>query len=148
MATVSWDRKGMLVVELMQQGIRNILRNTERLRRAIQNKRCEMLTSNVVLLQQNSCPHTAAGNRERLEHFNWELFDHPPYSPVVALSNYHPFTYPKYWLQSQCFNNNEELMESVKTWLRSQVADFFDTGIQKLIPRYKYLRSSRDYVEK
>jgi hypothetical protein len=32
------------------------------------------------------------------------------------------------------FNNNEELMEGVKTWLSSQVADFFDTGIQTLIP--------------
>jgi hypothetical protein len=31
-------------------------------------------------------------------------------------------------------NNNEELMEGVKTWMSSIVADFFDTGIQKLIP--------------
>jgi hypothetical protein len=30
-----------------------------------------------------------------LEHFNWELFDHPPYSPDLALSNYHLFTYLK-----------------------------------------------------
>jgi hypothetical protein len=37
--------------------------------------------------------------------------------------------------------NNEELMEGVKTWLSYQAADFFDTGIQKLIPRYKCLSS-------
>jgi hypothetical protein len=30
--------------------------------------------------------------------------------------------------------NNEELMEGVKMWLSSMAADFFDTGIQKLIP--------------
>jgi hypothetical protein len=36
-----------------------------------------------------------------------------------------------------------------KTWLSSQVADFFDTGIEKLIPQYdKCLNSSSDYVEK
>jgi hypothetical protein len=47
------------------------------------------------------------------------------------------------------FNNNEELMEGVKTWLSSMAADFFDTGIQKLIPRYdKCLNSGSDYVEK
>jgi hypothetical protein len=47
------------------------------------------------------------------------------------------------------FNNNEELMEGVKTWLSSMAADFFDTGIQKLIPRYdKCLNSGGDYVEK
>jgi hypothetical protein len=38
-------------------------------------------------------------------------------------------------------------MEGVKTWLSSQAVDFFDTGIQKLIPRYyKYLNSGGDYV--
>jgi hypothetical protein len=47
------------------------------------------------------------------------------------------------------FNNNEELMEGVKTWLSSMAADFFDTGIQKLIPQYdKCLNSGRDYIEK
>jgi hypothetical protein len=39
-------------------------------------------------------------------------------------------------------------MEGVKPWLSSQAADFFDTGIQKLIHRYKCLNSSGDYVEK
>jgi histone-lysine N-methyltransferase SETMAR len=69
-----------------------------------------------------------------LEHFNWVLFDHPPYSPDIAPSDYYLFTYLKNWLGSQRFNNNEELAEGVKTWLSSQAAGFFDTGIQKLIP--------------
>jgi hypothetical protein len=69
-----------------------------------------------------------------LEHFNWELFDHLPYSPDLTPGDYQLFTYMKNWLGSQHFNNNEELMEGVKTWLSSQVADFFDRGIQKLIP--------------
>jgi hypothetical protein len=46
------------------------------------------------------------------------------------------------------FSNNEELMEGVKTWLRSMVADFFDTGIQKVIPWYKCFNAGIDYVEK
>jgi hypothetical protein len=71
--------------------------------------------------------------RPLLEHFNWELFEHPSYSPFLTPSNYHPFTYLKKWLRSQHFKNNE-LMEGVKMWLSSQAADFFDTGIQKLIP--------------
>jgi hypothetical protein len=69
-----------------------------------------------------------------VEHFSWELFDYPPYIPDLTPSNYHLFTYLKNWLESQHFNNNEELMEDVKTWLSSQAADFFDTGIQELIP--------------
>jgi hypothetical protein len=77
------------------------------------------------------------------------LFDHPPQSPDLPLSNYNQFTYLKNWLRSQHFNSNEELMEGVETWLSSQVADFFDTGIQKLIPRYdRFLSSGGDCIEK
>jgi histone-lysine N-methyltransferase SETMAR len=93
-----------------------------------------MLTSGVVLLHDNACPHTAAHTRALLEHFNLELFDHSSCSPDLAPSNYHLFTYLKNWLRSQRFKNNEELMEGVKTSLNSQAAVFFDTGIQKLIP--------------
>jgi hypothetical protein len=39
-------------------------------------------------------------------------------------------------------------MEGVKTWLISQDADFSDTGIQNLFPRYKCLSSGDDCVEK
>jgi histone-lysine N-methyltransferase SETMAR len=83
-----------------------------------------------------------------MEHFNWELSDHPPYSPDLAESDYHLFTYLKNWLGSQRCSNKEKLMEGVRTWLISQAADFFDTGIQKLIPRYKCLSSGSDYFEK
>jgi histone-lysine N-methyltransferase SETMAR len=77
------------------------------------------------------------------------LFYHPPYSPDLAPSDYDLFTYLNNWLRSQRFNSNEELTEGVKTWLSSQAAGFFDTGIQKLIPRHdKCLNSGGDYVEK
>jgi transposase len=57
-----------------------------------------MLASNVVLLHDNACPHTAVHTKALLEHFNWELFDHPPYSSDIAPSDYHLFTYLKNWL--------------------------------------------------
>jgi hypothetical protein len=55
---------------------------------------------------------------------------------LILLSDYHLFTHTslKNWLGSQCFNNNEELMDGVKTRLNSQAADFFDTSIRTLIP--------------
>jgi transposase len=107
----------------------------KKLRRAISNKRRRILTSGVVTLHDNALPQTTARTRALLEHFIWELFDHPPYSPDLAPSDYHPFTrtYLKNWLESQRFSNNE-LMECVKTWLSSRVANFFDTRIQNLLP--------------
>jgi hypothetical protein len=62
--------------------------------------------------------------------------------------DYHLFTFLKNWLGSQRFSNNEELMEGVKMWLSSQAADFFNTGIQKLVPRYKCLISGGECVGK
>jgi histone-lysine N-methyltransferase SETMAR len=103
-----------------------------------------------VLLQDNVCLYTAACTRALLEQFIWELFDHSPYSPDLALSDYHLFTHThlKNWLGSRCFNNNKELKEGIKMWLSSQ-ADFFDAGTQKLIPQYdKCLSSIGDYAEK
>jgi hypothetical protein len=110
-----------------------------------------MLTCGVVLPRENVCLHAAARTRSLLEHFNWELFDHPPYCPDFTSSDYNLFThtYLKKRLGSQNFSSNEELMEGVKMWLSSQAAGFFDTGVQKLIPRYdKCLSSIRDYVKK
>jgi hypothetical protein len=72
--------------------------------------------------------------RTLLEHFNWELFDHPSYSLHLAPNNYYLFIYPRYWLRSQPFNNNETLMEGVKAWLSSQASDFFDTCTQNVYP--------------
>jgi histone-lysine N-methyltransferase SETMAR len=92
-----------------------------------------MLTSGVVLLHDNARPHAAAHTQALLEHFNWELFDHPLHSPDLALSDYHLFTYLKNWLRSQHFRNNEELMEGVKMWLSLQA--ILATGIQKIILR-------------
>jgi histone-lysine N-methyltransferase SETMAR len=98
-----------------------------------------MLTSGVVLLHDSARSHTSTAARTRalLEHFSWELFDHPHYSPDLAQSDYDLFTSEELVaIRLQRFDNNEGLMEGVKTWLSSRAADFFHTGIHKLIPRY------------
>jgi histone-lysine N-methyltransferase SETMAR len=121
MATVFCDRKGMRMMEFNQQGTtimsKMYCKTLKELFRVIQNKRCGMLTYSVlvVLLHDNARLHTAASIEALLEHFNWELFDHPLYSSDLAPSYCHLFIYLKNWLQSQCFNINEELMESLKT---------------------------------
>jgi hypothetical protein len=67
----------------------------KKLLRTIENKRHGMLTYGVVLLHDNACPDTAACTQALLEHFNWELFDHPPYSPFLALEGLLPVYLPE-----------------------------------------------------
>jgi hypothetical protein len=47
------------------------------------------------------------------------------------------------------FDDYGEVQEEVMTWFRGQEADFYDSGIQKLVPRLnKCLDNSGDCVEK
>ena len=55
----------------------------------------------------------------------------------------------KKWLGGRCFNTNDELQDTVKTWLNRQEVAFFAEGIGKLVHRYdKCLNLHGDYVEK
>jgi glycine cleavage system protein P-like pyridoxal-binding family len=120
MVTVSWNRKGVLMVEFTQKRTKITLEVYceiyKKLHRAGNSEqRRGMLTSFLVFLYDNALPHKVARTQALLEHFNWELFDHPSYSLDRALSDNHLFTYLKNWLISQVFSNNEELMKGVKT---------------------------------
>jgi hypothetical protein len=77
-----------------------------------------------------------------VEYFNWKLFDHPPYRPVLIPSNHHLFAYLKSWLGSQSFNKNEELMVGVKMWLIWNTHKNFIPYTTNAIPAVTMLRSS------
>jgi hypothetical protein len=105
--------------------VRSILLNTKILRRPIQNKSSYMTIHVCIqLFALEYCWSISTGCCLTT------------LKVVITLQATATCTYMKDWLRSQRFSNNEELMESVNTWLSSQTADFFDTGIRKLIPRY------------
>jgi hypothetical protein len=82
MASVFWDRKGILLTEFMAPGttIKSEVyyEMLNKLQRSIQNKQRGMLTKGVVLLHDSVRPHTAARKNALIKLFNWEIFDHPP----------------------------------------------------------------------
>jgi len=58
------------------------------------------------------------------------------------------FTQRKH-LAGKKFDDDDEVQEEVMTWFKGQAADFYDSGIKKLIPRLnKCLDNAGDYVEK
>jgi len=47
------------------------------------------------------------------------------------------------------FDDGDEVQEEVMTWFKGQLADFYDSGIQKLVPRpNKCWDIAGDYIEK
>jgi histone-lysine N-methyltransferase SETMAR len=118
----------------------------KKLRRTIQNKRRGMLSRGVVMLHNNARPHTVATTQDLIATFDWEQFDHPPYSPDLAPSDFLVFLHLKTFLGGRRFHN--KVKEAVNTWFASQVASLYDAGIQKLVPRYKCLNNGGNYVEK
>jgi hypothetical protein len=80
---VEFMRQGTTITsQVYSESLKNCVRP------AIQNERCGMLTYGVEFLHDTARSHTATRTRVLLEHFNWELFDHRPYSPGLLPSDY------------------------------------------------------------
>ena len=139
MASIFWDRKAILLVDFMPPGTTvnaaAYCDTLTQLRQAIQNKRRRMLSGGVCLLHDNARPHSTHITTALLGKFKWYILDHPPYSPDLAPCDFHLFLHLKKHLAGKKFNNNDEMQEEVMMWLKGQVADFCDSGIQKLVPR-------------
>ena len=70
------------------------------------------------------------------------------YSLDLAPSDFQLFFHAKKHLARKEIDDNDEVQE-VMTWFKGQAADFYDSGIQKLVPRLnKCLDNAGDYVEK
>lgn len=153
MASVFWDRHGVLLVDFVERGTtinaEAYCSTLTKLRRAIQNKRRGMLTKGILLLHDNARPHTAVRTQELISSFGWNVLDHPPYSPDLAPSDFHLFRHLKEHLGGKRFGSDEEVKTAVNTWFSEQAAEFFEEGIQNLVVRYdKCLNKHGNYVEK
>jgi len=59
------------------------------------------------------------------------------------------FLHLKKHLAGKKFDDDEEVQEEDMTWFKGLATDFYDSGIQKLVPRLnKCLYNAGDYVEK
>jgi histone-lysine N-methyltransferase SETMAR len=92
---------------------------------------------------------TANRTRELLWRYNWEVLDHPPYSPDLAPSDFHLFGPLKKQLGGRQFATDGEVQQAVMSWLQALDTDFFYAGIDALVYRWdKCLRNYWDYVQK
>jgi histone-lysine N-methyltransferase SETMAR len=67
------------------------------------------------MLHDNGRPHTAAATRDLIATFGWKQFDHPPYSPDLAPSDFHVFLKLKTFLGGRRFHGDNEVKEANNT---------------------------------
>ena len=117
MGTMFWDRKGVLLVDFLPQGSTinaGVCCNTlQKFHRVVHNKLRVMFSWDVVMIHDNTRPHTAVQNV--ITTFCCEQFDHLPYSPHLAPSDFHLLRHLKFFLACQWFRNDSEVKEIVTT---------------------------------
>jgi histone-lysine N-methyltransferase SETMAR len=83
-------------------------------------------------LHDNDLAHRALAT-QKLAYLGFQCLDHLPYSPDLALPDYHLFPGLKKQLRSRHISSNMEVTAAVETWLNRQPAEFFFlSGLQKL----------------
>jgi histone-lysine N-methyltransferase SETMAR len=118
-----WDSQGVLLTHFQQCG-KNVNSATYdyceillKLRDAIRRKLPGQPARGVLLHLDNARPHTARVTQERIQELQWELLEHPPYSPDLAPSDFHLFGPLKYTL----VGNVSLMTKRLKLkWLRQQ----------------------------
>jgi histone-lysine N-methyltransferase SETMAR len=98
------------------------------------------------MLHDHARPHTAAATQDLIATFGWEQFSRPPYSPYLALSDFHVFLHLKTFLGGRRVHDDNEIKEVINKCFASQAASFYDAAIQKLVPRYDKWKLCRKVV--
>ena len=91
-----WDSHGIIYFELLNRTetvtADLYVQQLQRFQQSLLEKRPTLVKlKNVVLLHDNVRPHTARVTQERILKLGWSVLPHPPYSPDLAPSDYHPF---------------------------------------------------------
>ena len=153
MASVFWDREGVIMVDYLEKGSTNngkyYADELPRLREEIKKKRRGKLRNGVYLLQDNAPAHTSKVAMAAANECGYKILPHPPYSPDLAPSDYFLFPKLKESLRGERFDSDNDVMEAVNAFFGGQDKSWFNAGIALLEKRWtKCVALKGDYVEK
>ncbi|KAK6760575.1 hypothetical protein RB195_021874 [Necator americanus] len=140
MICVWWDWEGLVHWEMLEKN-KTVEKNLyiaqlHRVKEAIQLKRPHR-RGQVILLHDNARPHTANIVKAALQELDWEVLQHPPYSPDLAPTDYHLFRSLSNQMQGVTFDNNEDLENWLNNFFESRPGGFWQNGINKLVERWE-----------
>ena len=153
MATVFNDIEGVILIDFKFRGTTI---NTDayfetlgKLKARVKRVRPNLDMSKLLLQNNHARPHTSLKTREAIASFGWATITHPPHSPDVEPFDYHFFGPLKEGGRGQRFTNDEQAKQALRSWLKTQPAEFYKTGIDSLICRWLVeLEKRGDYIVK
>ncbi|RLU16087.1 hypothetical protein DMN91_011845 [Ooceraea biroi] len=142
MVTVWWSSAGLIHYNFLNPGetitaekycqeIDEMHRKLQRLRPALVNRK------GPILLHDNARPHVAQTTLQKLNKLGYETLAHPPYSPDLSPTDYHFFKHLDHFLQEKVFNNHGAVESAFREFIDSKTLEFYVTGINKLVSRWK-----------
>ncbi|GFX94317.1 mariner Mos1 transposase [Trichonephila clavipes] len=127
MATVFWDSHGVILIYYLQKGktitgayYASLL---DKLKAELAGKRAHLQKKKILLHQDNALSHTSAVVMVEIQELQFELLDHPPYSPDLAPSDFFLFPHLKIALGGQRFSSNEEAIPFVNHYFAEKNAE-------------------------
>ena len=113
---------------------------------AIQLKRFHR-QGQTVLLHNNAMPHVAQVVKAALQELEWEVLQHPLYSPDLAPTDYYLFCSLLSHMRGVTFDNEEDLKNWLNKFFDTRLRDFSWNGINKLVERWEeVVNSNREYI--
>lgn len=86
------------------------------------------------MIHDNAQLHVAGATWERIDSFEWEVFDHPCTGPDFSPSVYQLFSKLKEFLAGVCLDRDEELVHNQQVVKKQNTTEnFYDKGIKKLV---------------
>ena len=86
-----------------------------------------------VILHDNARSHTAAAVTDPMGRTQWEMLEHPPYSPNMSPCDYDLFAKVKEPLRGTRYNTRDELIRAIGRSIRNINKDGRADGVRRLL---------------
>jgi len=95
LASIFWDQDGILCIDYLPKGqtinVEYYSSLLVQLKDILKEKCRGKVTKGVLFLHNNAPAYRVLATQKKLAYLGFQCLDHPPYSPDLALLDYHPF---------------------------------------------------------
>ncbi|GFW62792.1 histone-lysine N-methyltransferase SETMAR [Trichonephila clavipes] len=127
-------KPGLTARKISTVNDRTVEARQNRLKLVIDQKRPELANRrDGVFHQDNARPHTSVVTRQKLWELGWEVLMHPPYSPDMEPSDYHPFLALQNFMSDKKLGSREDCENRLLEFFPNKDQVFYERCIIKLL---------------